>query len=173
MRNNRMLTASKLLLTLSAATGLYWAPAPLTLAQPPSEPATATRPDPVSIYREAGAGEEQLNKIRELAKDFESSARVKAERIRNLMHQMQTLSFEPDPDEKKVFATQDEINSLAADMSNARIKLMLKIRGLLSPEQRFRLVQIMRERTGAGTIPGATPGPTSGPMPVPGTGHMP
>jgi Spy/CpxP family protein refolding chaperone len=103
-------------------------------------------PDPTGIYREAGAQPEQLQKIRDLAKDYEQSAMVKAERAKNLLKKMQDLSLQPNPDEKAVLSTQDEINSLQAEMANSRIKIMLKIRTILSEEQRQHLVELMKQR---------------------------
>ncbi len=157
MSNRGIFTACRSLLIFSAACGICLAAQAPALAQPPSQMAPSARPDPVAIYKEAGASEEQLGKIREMARDFETSARVKAERIRNLMRDMQGLSLEPDPDEKKVLSTQNEINGLTADMSLSRIKLMLKVRLLLSEEQRFRLVQIMKERMPASPPPAPPP----------------
>lgn len=102
--------------------------------------------DPVAIYREAGASPEQQQKIRDMAREFEQSAFVKAERIKNLMKKMQDLSLQPTPDEKVVMGTQDDINAAQADIANSRIKLMIRIRGLLTEEQRTKLVQILKER---------------------------
>ena len=102
--------------------------------------------DPLQIYREAGASDNQQKAIRDLGKEFETTARVKVERANNLLKKMQEYSLQPLPDEKEVLSTQDEINTLQADMANSRIKLMLKIRGLLSPEQRDKLISILKER---------------------------
>jgi Spy/CpxP family protein refolding chaperone len=110
----------------------------------PGPPGSA--PDPISIYREAGATPDQLQKIRDLAKEFEQVATVKGERFKNLTKKMQELSLQPSPDEKVVLGTQDEINALMAEMANSRIKVMLKIRTILSDDQRNKLVDIMKQR---------------------------
>lgn len=101
--------------------------------------------DPIAVYVEAGATSEQQSKIRKLAKEFETTARVKIERASNLMKKMQQFSMEPMPDEQLVLSTQNEINSLQADMANARIRLMLAIRSVLTEEQRQRLVALLKE----------------------------
>src|SRR6185437_9677136 len=98
------------------------------------------------IYREAGATPDQLSKIHEMARDFEQSAMVKAERAKNLLKRMQELTLQPSPDEKAVTGTQDEINSLQAEMANSRIRLMIKIRNMLSDEQREKLVTLLKAR---------------------------
>jgi Spy/CpxP family protein refolding chaperone len=107
--------------------------------------AQGTAPDPTAIYRDAGAQPEQLQKIRDVAKDFEQGALVKAERARNLLKKMQDLSLQANPDEKSVMATQEEINSLQAEMANSRLKVMLKIRAILNEEQREKLVGLMKQ----------------------------
>lgn len=103
--------------------------------------------DPTAIYSQAGATPDQVQKIREMAKEFEQSATVKFERAKNLTKKMQDLSMLPMPDEKTVLATQDEINTLQTDLNNSRIKLMMKIRSLLNDEQRSHLVDLMKQRT--------------------------
>lgn len=107
---------------------------------------SSAKADPVAIYQEAGATPQQQEKIRELAREFEKGARVKAERIKNLLNQMQNLSLDAEPNEQKVLTTQEEINTLTADMANTRIKLMLSIRQVLNGDQKAKLVQLMKER---------------------------
>ena len=102
--------------------------------------------DPVLIYREAGASEEQELKIRQIAHEFEQVAKVKVERLRNLSKQLREMSFQSAIDETKALSVQSEINELQATLNTERIKLMLKIRAVLSPEQNEKLVTLMRER---------------------------
>jgi Spy/CpxP family protein refolding chaperone len=102
--------------------------------------------DPVLIYREAGASDEQEAKIRQYAQEYEKAARVRVERLHNLNKQMTELSYEAELDEKKITALQDEINELQSSISSERIKLMLRIRSLLSSEQKSKLVELMKAR---------------------------
>ncbi len=106
--------------------------------------------DPMAIYRQAGVSQEQEMRIRQLAKDFEDQARVKAKRMMGLMQEMHQLSLEADPDEKAVLGKQDEINQVTADMSNDRIKLLLTIRKQLTDAQKQKLVGMMKEASGGG-----------------------
>jgi Spy/CpxP family protein refolding chaperone len=107
---------------------------------------TDVRKDPVLIYREAGASEEQESKIRQIAQEFEQVAKVRVERLKNLSKQLREMSFQPAIDEVKALSLQNDINELQATLNTERIKLMLKIRSVLSQEQNEKLVSLMRER---------------------------
>jgi Spy/CpxP family protein refolding chaperone len=117
---------------------------PMVLAQP-SAMHQGTKQDALGIYKEAGITPVQEAKIRQMAKDFDSSNSVKLHRLMNLLQEMRTLSLTPDLDEKAALAKQDEINKLQSDSSNDRVKLLVKIRSLLTPEQRKKLVQLMQK----------------------------
>lgn len=106
----------------------------------------ADKKDPVLIYREAGATEEQEAKIRQLAKEFEKAGKVRIERLRNLTRQITELSFEPEIDENKILALQDEINELQNALNRDRIKLMLKIRSSLTLETKTRLIELLKRK---------------------------
>lgn len=105
-----------------------------------------TKKDPVLIYREAGASEEQESKIRQFAQEYEQVAKVRVERLKNLSKQLRELSYEPVIDETKALALQNNINELQALLNIERIKLMIKIRSTLSNEQNEKLVSIMKDR---------------------------
>jgi len=104
--------------------------------------------DPMAIYKAAGISSEQEMHIRQLAKGFEDHARVKAKRVAGLLQEMHELSLQADPDEKAVLGKQDEINQVTADMANDRIKLLLSIRKTLNPDQKQKLVGIMKQGDG-------------------------
>jgi Spy/CpxP family protein refolding chaperone len=123
-------------LTLSSCSSVYAAD---------SENGTDKK-DPVLLYREAGANPEQEAKIRQFAQEYDKEARVKVERLHKLSKQIKELSLEPEIDEKKILAVQDEINEAQNFLSTERIKLMLKIRSQLSPEQKTKLIELMKEK---------------------------
>lgn len=114
-----------------------------------AQPSHQERKDPIAVYVEAGATDEQQQKIRQLAKDFDAAARVKIERASNVMKKIQQFSLEPNPTEKTVLAAQEELNTLQAELANSRIKLMLNIRTILTDDQRLRLVELLKERKAA------------------------
>lgn len=101
--------------------------------------------DPIQIYREAGVDANQEQEIRRLAKEFEDLNKVRYKLMINLLKEMKGYSLQPEPNEKQVLAKQDEINTLQAEMATERIKLMLKIRQVLTTDQKERLVGLMRQ----------------------------
>lgn len=104
--------------------------------------------DPVLIYREAGATQEQEAKIRQLAQSYEKAAKVRLERLQGLSKQIKELSYQSELDEKLILALQDEMNQLQNLLNTERLKLLLSIRSLLAPETRVKLVDLLRAKDG-------------------------
>ncbi len=102
--------------------------------------------DPLDIYKEAGINREQEDKIRKMAKEFEDVQRVRLKTLYGLIEDMQELQMKPDPSEAEVMAKQGQINTLRSEISNSRIKLLLDIRAVMQPEQKEKLVSIVKER---------------------------
>lgn len=107
---------------------------------------SAANADPLDIYREAGISKEQELKIRQMAKEFEDVQRVRLKTLFGYLEDMQEYQLKPDPAEAEVMAKQTQINNLRTEISNGRIKLLLDIRALLSPEQKEKLVALLKER---------------------------
>ncbi len=107
---------------------------------------SAASADPLDIYREAGISKDQELKIRHMAKEFEDVQRVRLKTLFGYLEDMQEFQLKPDPAEAEVMAKQTQINSLRSEISNGRIKLLLDIRALLSPEQKEKLVSLLKER---------------------------
>ncbi|MBZ0187796.1 MAG: hypothetical protein K8F91_16235 [Candidatus Obscuribacterales bacterium] len=105
--------------------------------------------DPVAIYKEAGINAEQEGRIRKLAKDFEMAQRVRFKTVTNYVKEMSALQMQPDPSEDEVLAKQQQLNEMTATMANERLKLMLKIRSILTAEQKQKLVSLIREKAEA------------------------
>jgi Spy/CpxP family protein refolding chaperone len=118
------------------------------LAQAPSSPPAEAPPgrggDPLTIYREAGVSTEQENQIRTLVKSFETDTTARIDSLRKMLKEMRDLSLQPTPDEAAVLAKQDQINKTQNEIANGRIKLLLKIRAMLSKEQKQKLVDLMQ-----------------------------
>jgi Spy/CpxP family protein refolding chaperone len=117
--------------------------------------------DPLAIYRAAGIDSEQENQIHTLVKDFESESGPRMDTLHKLLKEMRELSLQPLPEESAVFAKQDEINHAQNELANARVKLLLKIRNSLKPEQREKLVSLMKgnaapSKAGAGSTSSGT-----------------
>ncbi|MBK9142701.1 MAG: Spy/CpxP family protein refolding chaperone [Candidatus Melainabacteria bacterium] len=127
-------------LAVMATTSTAW-------AQQPQGPGEGE--DPVAIYKEAGINADQEGQIRKLAREFESAQRVRSKTVYGYLREMSEIQLEPDPAEEKVLAKQKDINDITATMANERVKLMLKIRAILTPEQKQRLVKLIKERAEA------------------------
>ncbi len=101
--------------------------------------------DPLALYKMAGINSEQEEQIKSLAKDFESTQRVRVKSLVALYQQLKQIQLQPDPPEDQAIAKQEEINKLTGEMSTDRIKLLLKVRKVLTPDQRVKLIAIMTE----------------------------
>lgn len=111
----------------------------------PIEAATAEKKDPLSIYRNAGVNTEQETKIKQIVHEYEKAGRVRVERLRNLSKQIKDLSYDAELDESKILGVQSEINELQSTVNTERTKLMLKLRSVLTAEQKEKFVDLMRE----------------------------
>ncbi len=119
----------------------------------PAVQAQSTSPgttrDPLSLYINAGANPQQISKIKSIIQGFMNEQDQKAQALWELIHDMHDLSFQPAPSLSVVMAKQDQINKSSAEMANAKVKLMLQIRDVLTLPQKQRLVQIMRQASAA------------------------
>lgn len=121
---------------------------PASAADPVILPAgteVARAKDPLAVYKEAGIDLEQERKIRKFAKEFEDQQRVRLKLMANLLKEMRQLELLPDPDEKKALDKQVEINKVQNDISIERIKLLLRIRNVMTFEQKERLVSLIQK----------------------------
>ncbi len=111
----------------------------------PAGTEVARAKDPLAVYKEAGIDLEQERKIRKFAKEFEDQQRVRLKLMANLLKEMRQLELLPDPDEKKALDKQVEINKVQNDISIERIKLLLRIRNVMTFEQKERLVSLIQK----------------------------
>jgi Spy/CpxP family protein refolding chaperone len=139
MSGTRLFSSASLTVLMSA-----FLLAPCAVQAQPRLPGSAMQQDPTAVYAKAGANPDQIAKIRTLGKAYEDTAKVRFQRMINLQTQMRELLIKPSPDEKAVLAKQEEINKIVAEMSNERVKLMLHIRGTLTPEQKQKLVEMQK-----------------------------
>lgn len=101
--------------------------------------------DPLALYRMAGINAEQEEQIRKLAKDFEDSQRVRVKSVIVLYKELKVLQLQPDPNETAVIAKQEEVNKVSSEMATERVRLLLKVRKVLTPDQRKKLVSLLSE----------------------------
>lgn len=115
------------------------------MAQDNAGKETSAHRDPIEIYKKAGITEQQEEKIRTLAVEFENGMAAKADQVLGLLHEMRQLSGMANLDEKRIINTQKEINRLQGEMSLERVQLLINIRRMLSAEQREKLVKQMEK----------------------------
>jgi Spy/CpxP family protein refolding chaperone len=111
--------------------------------------------DPAAIYMQAGADKDQIVKIRQVAADFETKARASVKTLMTSVQEMQKLSLEPNLDEDKILATQDQINKVTSDMAIERMKLLINSRKLLTQDQRLELIELLKQRRAQAAPSGA------------------
>jgi Spy/CpxP family protein refolding chaperone len=116
-------------------------------------PANGAEHDPAAMYIQAGANPEQVETIRGLAKNYESKSSDQARDVIDLLRELHKCSLSPDLDEDKILATQEKINKLQNDMATEKMKLLIAIRKVLTPEQRKELVELMKKRAKIGHGP--------------------
>lgn len=114
----------------------------------------AQEQDPFAIYVKAGIDPSQHAQITELATQMEQTNIGRSHEIMELIKEIRTLSLQPDLDEKKILAAQNKINDLQGAMVIERLKLNMKVRKILTPEQRIKLVAIIKEQR---AMPTTTP----------------
>jgi Spy/CpxP family protein refolding chaperone len=110
--------------------------------------------DPLALYKQAGASEKQLAEIAAVQKSFEGTAHSCNERGSEVQKKLHDLSLQPVPDEKAALAAQKEMNDVIADIGAAHMKMMIKARKILTPEQRLKVVELLKQREAAGQHPG-------------------
>jgi len=117
--------------------------------------------DPLALYKMAGINADQEAEIRKLAKDFEDTQRVRVKSLLGLMKSLKALQLQADPPEAQVISTQEEVNKVTGEMATERMKLLLKVRKVLTPDQRKKLVAMLSEDQAAGQGQGKD-GPDTG-----------
>jgi Spy/CpxP family protein refolding chaperone len=95
--------------------------------------AGVTSPLPLSLT------DDQLEKIAKLKSDFKDGAGPKVVQIRSLQRQMKDMLTQTNVDKSKVLDVQSKINSLKADLSNARLNMRMDTLAILTPDQKQKL----------------------------------
>lgn len=115
------------------------------LAQTDEKSKEAKAADPIRIYLEAGINKVQEAQIREMARAIEETNVQRAKQVLGLLKEIRALSEQTELDDKRIISDQKEVNELQGQMALDRIKLLIRIRKLLSPEQKAKLVSLMGE----------------------------
>lgn len=133
---------TKLGIALTAAL-LYAAPSAVHAQLLPDSP---DKSDALSLYRQTGIDGTQEKEISDMARNYQSIMQMKQERAGHWLNHLKRASLQPDPDPVSVLNSQEEINKLLSEIATERVKLMLRIRSVLTPEQKQKLVDLLKER---------------------------
>jgi Spy/CpxP family protein refolding chaperone len=111
-----------------------------------------------------GLDERTRTEVRGIADAAREESRDVEAGLRTLRDEMRKLLDQEAPDLDGVLRQADRIGATETELSKLRLRTMLRIRGLLTPEQRQELVRIHEERRrerGRGDPPGPPfpPGP--------------
>jgi Spy/CpxP family protein refolding chaperone len=105
-------------------------------------------------------------KIRAIGVETQTEARPIRDQLRESRDEMRRLLGQDIPDEAVVMRQAERIGSLETEMQKQRLRAMLRIRALLTPEQRQELVKIHEERRGRRRGRPDERGPTPPPSPA-------
>lgn len=120
---------------------------------PGSGPRGRHGPPPIERVLERHADELGLSAktraaIREIAAAARERDRPASEELRALHEQMRALLDAESPQLDDVMQWADRIGAAETELKKQRLRTMLEIRALLTPEQRQKLVQISEQRRG-------------------------
>jgi uncharacterized membrane protein len=88
---------------------------------------------------EAGVSEDQMTKIRQDFFDTQTRVADLEPKLKKARIEMHRLLLAPQLDDAKILAQMDEATKAQAEIKKQRFAMMLRIRGLLTPEQRAKL----------------------------------
>ena len=138
-------------------------------ARPPGPPGGGRGHGPPPLDRVLQEHAESLGLAPEVEaeiREISGASRAEGEAIRRSLHEthdaLRAMLGSESPDEAEVMSLADEIGALETQAHKSRLRAMLRIRALLTPEQRRALVEINEKRRGRhrrGPPPGGPPGP--------------
>jgi len=168
------LAAMLLVLTLAGVALAQQQPAAAGGAPPGEGRGRGHRPPPFDDMLERNAERLGLDdktraEIRGIADGAREESRGAEERLHGLHDEMRNLLDQPAPELEAVLHQVDRIGAAETELHKIRLRTMLRIRGLLTPEQRAELVRIHEEwRRGHGPSAPSGDGPAPGAPPPPG-----
>jgi Spy/CpxP family protein refolding chaperone len=149
----RLLTATKALAGCALLVG--FSTAGISLAQPPRPPrghGPPPGPPPERFIEEhaerLGLGDETLEALHEIVDESRERGKGLRVELRDAHEKMRELLSQEEPDESAVMKQAEAIGELELEERKNRLRATLRIRALLTPEQREELVQIRKEERG-------------------------
>ncbi len=135
-------TSKNLAVAIALCTAIVLPPAVLS-----ETTAASDANDPVAIYKEVGISSEQESSIRKMAQDYDQENSVRLQSLGQMLQELKDMAYQTVLNETAMLAKQDDINKLQSEMARQRIKLVIKIRGVLTPAQNEKLVAALQSRT--------------------------
>lgn len=118
--------------------------APAT-ARPPGPPAHDGEPLE-HLVETLGLDEAALSKVYQIIDASRANQRELRRKHQDAHQQMRTLLEQETPDEAAVMTQADAVGALRTEMQKHRLRTILQIRALLTPEQRAKLLETLRTR---------------------------
>ena len=142
------MTAPKHLLTFFSLVGFVVLSSSVAMAKPGFDKGGEGHhgPDFQAYAAELGIDDSTLAEIKTLrraARDESLDIRFQLKKARNVLHDLLDADH---PDERQIMQQAEELGRIKTEMRKVRLRTMLKIHALLSPEQRTRFKQIRREK---------------------------
>ncbi|MBI5508323.1 MAG: periplasmic heavy metal sensor [Deltaproteobacteria bacterium] len=122
------------------------------------------RPEMIAVIgAELGVADSVLGQIKDKSyKSDQEAIKLRAD-LDSARLEMRRLMDEDKPDPAKVMKQIDAVGNLETELKKNRVRLLLSVRELLTPDQRKKLQKVMAERIGAGRrMRGGFPGDEQG-----------
>ena len=111
------------------------------------------------LVEELGLDEATLAKVDEVLDASRDRGRKLHRELREAHDQMRVLLDASSPDEAAIFAQVDVISGLRAELEKNRLGTLIRVRALLTPEARDRLLESMKRHPPHRRRPGGEPPP--------------
>lgn len=98
------------------------------------------------LLEETGLDERTLTEVRQVLDASKSDRQELRRNLREAYAHMRSLLEQPQPDEAAVMAQAEVIGGLQTEARKQRLRTLIQVRALLTPEQRAKLLALMRAR---------------------------
>jgi Spy/CpxP family protein refolding chaperone len=93
-----------------------------------------------------GLDEDTLAKVNTVIESSKAEHQALRRKLREAHERMRSLLEQENPDEAAVMAQADTIGALKTEAQKQRLRTMLQVRAFLTPEQRTKLLELLRTR---------------------------
>jgi len=102
------------------------------------------------LFFQLDLASDQLARFKEIRATFRGRLQALGQEIKGKQIELISLLETSDPDQKEIQGKQKEIQRLQGEVQAAVIRHFLQMSALLTPEQRSRFFQLIKERIGTG-----------------------